>query len=123
MTLITTSQAAEIANVSTDTIIRWCYRPDYKFTRQSSGKTWVIDRDTFVEFVNNKPAAKRQISVSNATVPTDRVEENKRKMERLIANAMAGKVEALEVPANMDGKEFKQWLKERGRNSKQQAAG
>ncbi len=122
MTLITTSQAAEIANVSTDTIIRWCYRPDYKFTRQASGKTWVIDRDTFVEFVNNKPAAKRQISVSNATVPTDLVEENKRKMERLIANAMAGKVEALEVPANMDGKEFKQWLKT-GRNSKQQAAG
>lgn len=122
MTIITATQAAEIAGVSSDTIVRWCYRGDCKFSRQLTGRIWAIDEDSFREFLPNRPTGGRAISLDRASVRPEQVKTNRQKMDRLIANAAAGKVKALEVPANMDGKELKRWLKERGRNSKQQAA-
>lgn len=122
MKLITTTQAAEIAGVSSDTIVRWCYRGDCKFKRQLHGGIWAIDEDSFREFLPNRPTGGRSISLNRASVKPEQVETNKQKMDRLIAQATAGKIKALEIPPNMGGKELKKWLKERGQASKQQAA-
>lgn len=123
MKIITATQAAEIAGVSSDTVIRWCYRGDCKFKRQLHGKIWAIDEDSFREFLPNRPTGRRSISLDRASVRPEQVKTNSQKMDRLIAQATAGKIKAIEIPANMDGRELKKWLKEHGQVSKQQAAG